>query len=962
MRHLMYRYLLASLLCATVANAFTLMKDGAPACSIVLLDNVPPTTRHAAEELAAYLKKISGGDSAPAIGTAPTSLAPIYLKLDAKAKCEGDGFVLAVTSTDITITARTPLGLLYGAYNLLKESTGIRWVFPGADGEYYTRKSTIEIANGSKSVTPSFEFRTLSFHCMATNSKIVDTLDWMVRNGLCINTMLSLYKNNKELSPEYQKRGAKPCQNPAFSSLLAGAMMGNTAYKANLNKLWEEHPEYFPIINGKRTMLEGQKYQPCTSNPDVIRICADSVINLCVDPLAGNGYTSIYNDDGTGWCQCDNCKKLDTSRDVANGWVSNRFWHFISAMAKQIYAQRPDADIFGMGYQNFQAPPEIPIDPRLGVTLSFNRVCYRHNIDDPKCLLNYGKYYQYYEGWAKKGIRVHGREELGTHGSQFQPAERTYVHLLKYYKQKNFQGTFIAIAPPDGRYAERWATTGTVQWRSMWQLMYLHALYLWDIDADFEKNWEEMNALYYGQKAWDGGMREFRKLFLKAANETPGCFGHGFSAPIGRCLDQPGVHEKLRKHLADAEKAAATDPDPRALAHVKFDIQRFHDTWEEARETYLKNYRELRAYTRTAPIKIDGILDDPDWKNADIISNFKRKDDPSKTADPQTYLRVVHEPEYIYFGMEMLEPTPKDIVTEYTKRDGEIWHDNTVEVFLSHPDMGDSFFHFIFNAAGAFYDRKVAKGEKTDASFNCNAEVKARVLDDRWVLEFRLPTAELGEKCFVGQSWKVNVMRVRKLKNSNGDGSTLTGGAPFDVGTFLTIAFADKRIIAPSLHEGDARGWKNGGFNEVAKSSYNPAKRPGIKDNLAPIGWGLGEIGKGKDEFTVMEMEPNSGNYYIHVNGGALHNDINAVAKRYRMNFKYRGKGQALFYIYRYDGKTGNNLPSILLHTLNDDQPEWTRGKFEFDRPGNSGERHVLAIRIPGEYDFDDVFLSPIEA
>ncbi len=61
MQHLTSLYLLASLFCATVGRSFPLIKDGVPACSITVPDDASPATRHAAEDLALYLAKISGG-------------------------------------------------------------------------------------------------------------------------------------------------------------------------------------------------------------------------------------------------------------------------------------------------------------------------------------------------------------------------------------------------------------------------------------------------------------------------------------------------------------------------------------------------------------------------------------------------------------------------------------------------------------------------------------------------------------------------------------------------------------------------------------------------------------------------------------------------------------------------------------------------------------------------------------
>ena len=156
----------------------------------------------------------------------------------------------------------------------------------------------------------------------------------------------------------------------------------------------------------------------------------------------------------------------------------------------------------------------------------------------------------------------------------------------------------------------------------MWQTMYVAAVLQWDITKDPEKVLEEANSLFFG-KAWEGGMKDFRKLLITAASTTPGCFGHGHRAPIGRCLSAPGVHQKLKEYLAKAEKAAASDPDKRILKNVLKDKEFFRNLWEKERERYLKDFRELKAYPKTSAIKIDGNIDEKDWKNADVVSSFK---------------------------------------------------------------------------------------------------------------------------------------------------------------------------------------------------------------------------------------------------------------------------------------------------------------------------------------------------
>ena len=144
--------------------------------------------------------------------------------------------------------------------------------------------------------------------------------------------------------------------------------------------------------------------------------------------------------------------------------------------------------------------------------------------------------------------------------------------------------------------------------------------------------------------------------------DAPGCWGYGHSVPVGKFLDVPGAKEKLYFFLDSAEKAAALDPDKRALAHVKQDREYFEKTWIASYETYLKNYRDIRALPVTGKIVLDGKLDEEDWKKASVQSNFTlmHKDAPAKC---QTAVRICYDAENIYMGIECLEPEMNKILT-----------------------------------------------------------------------------------------------------------------------------------------------------------------------------------------------------------------------------------------------------------------------------------------------------------
>ena len=86
--------LAAALLVAADVRAaeFPLMKNGAPACCLVLEADAGIVERHAAGELAQFLAKLSGGP-APGIANAPVEgLYPVYLKTAGDSRIKDDGF------------------------------------------------------------------------------------------------------------------------------------------------------------------------------------------------------------------------------------------------------------------------------------------------------------------------------------------------------------------------------------------------------------------------------------------------------------------------------------------------------------------------------------------------------------------------------------------------------------------------------------------------------------------------------------------------------------------------------------------------------------------------------------------------------------------------------------------------------------------------------------------------------
>lgn len=761
------------------AKEYPLTDKGKIVSHVVMSKRPTLAEQHAAKELSNYLAKISKAPKA----LRPTKKARkdmynIFFVLtgnkdmvrkasvDVKKLTTEDSFALSVQDHGLYIVAVKKLGLLYGAYEILKKYAGIRWLYPGEEGEFFTPKGTILVPGGITYHVPSFTERKIAFNSANITSNIVDSWDWCVRNNMKFSAGAHILRLFKLLSRNMHMRAVESGDGGhVLGNLLTGYGIRKEVknYKQALQDLFAAHPEYFPLVNGKRIPLEGHAYQPCTSNKEVLKIMTENLL-LKMKEMTPDGEFLIGNMDGTGWCECKECRKLDPPEERKLGYVSTRYWTMVQTIAKEVWKKYPKAKLSGWAYQNFQtAPVGIELDKRLKVYISFNRRCYRHELRDPKCETN-KVFCKYFDGWKKVKCKLWTRDEIGVSGSSFVPVESAMVKsLVKDYDFYRLSGMGLCMNPPDGTYGRRYDNKIMTKlcWYGMWQGAYMTAQFLWNKNQDYDKMYEEINSLCYG-KGWNGGMKRFRELMTKAFHTTPGCYGWGLGAPLGLCLNDTALHKEMRQCLENAEKAVLDDH--KALKRIVRDRYMFDLTWEKARRDYVSSYLLYEAPAKTGEIKIDGNLDEEDWKNAAAGPVFKQfMNRPQKIQYP-TQVKILHTPDALYFGIECTEPYPAEklIARAQYQDHSKIWGDNKLEIFISHPDQGGSYHHLAFNHKGVLYDAFNKMGDvREKPAFVSEAVLGIKFHKGKWVAEIKIPTAPLGMKCNAGNTWKINVARCR---------------------------------------------------------------------------------------------------------------------------------------------------------------------------------------------------------
>jgi hypothetical protein len=137
-------------------------------------------------------------------------------------------------------------------------------------------------------------------------------------------------------------------------------------------EFFNDHPEYYSMIDGKRTYDHSQL---CLSNPDVLKIIKERIKRTMRE---NPGYL-IYDVSQNDWynpCQCEKCQAIVKSEGSESGIV---IW-FVNQVAESIEKEFPDKYIGTLAYQYTRTPPKN-IHPRNNVVVRLCSIecCFAHD-------------------------------------------------------------------------------------------------------------------------------------------------------------------------------------------------------------------------------------------------------------------------------------------------------------------------------------------------------------------------------------------------------------------------------------------------------------------------------------------------------------------------------------------------------------------------------------------------------
>ncbi len=325
---------------------FRVSKEGKPACAIVVPTDPSRDEERSARLLKLYLRIVTGGEfeikrelaEGPGIFIGNTEAgrrAPLELpdlKYEGMTLPNQHGFLVQTVDKDtLVIRGGTDTGTSFGVVSFIREYLGVQRYWPtepGGIGDVWTAKPDLAI--------PRLTWR--DWPCIASRHLGFNPKGWETSYEQEPPTLFGWYRMGFFLS-----------------------MMHNLQEVITPSKLGKIHPEYFPVLNGKRWVppLDGMvHWQLCVSNPEVVDLVAQTIIRD-FDRHPSQICHALSLNDGSGDCECENCRAMDPpDADLGTRFhTTDRYMKFMNQVAEKVARKYPDKWIGFIAYCGTREPP-----------------------------------------------------------------------------------------------------------------------------------------------------------------------------------------------------------------------------------------------------------------------------------------------------------------------------------------------------------------------------------------------------------------------------------------------------------------------------------------------------------------------------------------------------------------------------------------------------------------------------
>ena len=332
-----------------IRQEYVLFKNKKTNYSIVLDAKASASEIWAAEELQRWLKEISGAefpikslgsDKGPQIILGYNQFVKDKTGMPAPADAD-ESYHYDNVGEDLVIYGGKQRGTMYGVMSFLENELGCRWYTSSVSN--IPKRNELTFTQFGYSEKPGIRVR---------NDFYFEAFDptWAARN-----------KMNGSMGAPVQPGGVE-----SYWSV-------HTFYPlVPPEEFFENHPEYFSVLNGKRMPKLAQL---CLSNPDVLAIIKDRIKKRMRESPEYLIY-DVSQNDYYNPCECDQCQAIVKREGSESGIM---IW-FVNQIAESVEKEFPDKFIGTLAYQYTRNPPS-KIRPRQNVVVRFCSIecCFAHD-------------------------------------------------------------------------------------------------------------------------------------------------------------------------------------------------------------------------------------------------------------------------------------------------------------------------------------------------------------------------------------------------------------------------------------------------------------------------------------------------------------------------------------------------------------------------------------------------------
>jgi hypothetical protein len=170
-------------------------------------------------------------------------------------------------------------------------------------------------------------------------------------------------------------------------------------------------------------------------------------------------------------------------------------------------------------------------------------------------------------------------------------------------------------------------------------------------------------------------------------------------------------------------------------------------------------------------ITLDGQISNSEKQNSLIVPiNYEQEPGDNVPSKLKTDVYITYTDTYLYFGVKAYGD-PKNIRGQVKPRD-QVEYQNEDIIFLRFDPFGDSRVNYILgsNAFASQLDIRAKNGisdeDSFDGSYNAVYETESSIVDDGYILEFKVPFNSLPYPTGKDQVWNFNISRVFTLNGT----------------------------------------------------------------------------------------------------------------------------------------------------------------------------------------------------